>query len=159
MEQIRYYLKNETYKSILLVALILRLVAVIFAKGFGMHDDHFLVIEVAQSWVDGYDYNNWLPWSPGNSGIPQGHSLFYVSIHFLILSFFKFIGFTNPDYQMYAIRLMHALYSLLVVALGYKITLKLSDKHSADWVGWLLGLCPGSACAIWWKWWTVFYSE
>ena len=142
-----------------MLALILHLVAMIFAMGFRMYDDHFLLIKVAQSWVDGYDYNNWLPRSPGNSGIPQGHSLFYVSIHFLILSFFKFIGFTNPDYQMYAIRLMHALYSLLVVALGYKITLKLSDKHSTDWVGWLLGLCPGSACAIWWKWWTVFYSE
>ena len=24
-----------------------------------MHDDHFLVIEAAQSWVDGYDYKGW----------------------------------------------------------------------------------------------------
>jgi len=138
MESIKYYLKNETYKSILLVALLLRLIAVVFAKGFGMHDDHFLIIEVAQSWVDGFDYNNWLPWSPGNTGLPQGHSLFYVGIHYLILSFFKFIGFHNPDYQMYVIRLIHALYSLFVVSLSYKITLKLSDKKTADWVGWLL---------------------
>jgi hypothetical protein len=140
MKTIKYYLENETLKSILFVALILRLIAVVFAKGFGMHDDHFLVIEVAQSWVDGYDYNNWLPWSAGNTGIPQGHSLFYVSIHFVILSFFKLIGFTNPDYQMYAIRLLHALYSLLVVSLAYKITLKLSSKKEAALVGWLLAV-------------------
>jgi len=138
METIKYYLKNETYKSILFVALILRLIAVVFAKGFGMHDDHFLIIEVAQSWADGFDYNNWLPWTQGNSGVPQGHSLFYVGVHYVILSFFKFIGFHNPDYQMYAIRLIHALYSLFVVSLSYKITLKLSDQRSANWVGWLL---------------------
>jgi hypothetical protein len=138
METIRYYLKNESYKSILFVALILRLIAVVFAKGFGMHDDHFLIIEVAQSWADGFDYNNWLPWTQGNSGVPQGHSLFYVGIHYIILSFFKLIGFHNPDYQMYAIRLMHALYSLFVISLSYKITLKLSDQRSANWVGWLL---------------------
>ena len=140
MKTIKYYLENETLKSILFVALVLRLIAVVFAKGFGMHDDHFLVIEVAQSWVDGFDYNNWLPWSAGNTGIPQGHSLFYVGIHFVILSFFKLIGFSNPDYQMYAIRLMHALYSLLVVSLAYKITLKLADKRSANTVAWLLAI-------------------
>ena len=140
MRTIKYYLENETLKSILFVALILRLIAVVFAKGFGMHDDHFLVIEVAQSWVEGYDYNNWLPWSVGNIGIPQGHSLFYVSIHFVVLSFFKLIGFTNPDFQMYAIRLLHALYSLLVVSLAYKITMKLADKKTATTVGWLLAI-------------------
>ncbi|RUA28409.1 MAG: hypothetical protein DSY76_04420 [Bacteroidetes bacterium] len=140
MKTIKYYLENESLKSVLFVALLLRLIAVIFAKGFGMHDDHFLVIEVAQSWVDGFDYNNWLPWSAGNTGVPQGHSLFYVGIHFLILSFFKLIGFTNPDYQMYAIRLLHALYSLLVVSLSYKITLKLSNKKNAVLVAWLLAV-------------------
>ncbi len=138
MKSINYYLKNETYKSILLVALILRLVAVFFAKGFGMHDDHFLIIEVAQSWVDGFDYNGWLPWSDGNSGVPHGHSMFYVGIHYIILSFFKLLGFHNPDYQMFVIRLMHALYSILVVSLSYKIALKLSDRRSAEWVGWIL---------------------
>jgi hypothetical protein len=140
MKSIRYYLENETLKSILFVALILRLIAVVFAKGFGMHDDHFLIIEVAQSWVAGFDYNNWLPWSEGSAGIPQGHSLFYVGIHYLIFSFFKLIGFSNPDYQMYVIRLMHALYSLLVVSLSYKITLKLADKKSATIVGWLMAI-------------------
>lgn len=138
MNTINYYLKNETYKSILIVALVLRLIAVIFAKGFGMHDDHFLIIEVAQSWVDGFDYNRWLPWTVGNNGIPQGHSLFYVGIHYVILSFFKFIGLHNPEIQMFTIRLMHALYSLLVVSLSYKIALKLSNKKSAEMVGWIL---------------------
>ena len=140
MNSLRIYYKNEPLKLILFIALLFRLVAVVFAKGFGMHDDHFLVIEVAQSWVDGFDYNNWLPWSAGNTGIPQGHSLFYVSIHFIILTFFKVIGLTNPDYQMYVIRLLHALYSLLVISLAYKITYKLANKSTAITVAWLLAV-------------------
>ena len=140
MKSIRYYLENETLKSILFVALVLRLIAVVFAKGFGMHDDHFLIIEVAQSWVAGFDYNHWLPWTEGSAGLPQGHSLFYVGIHYLLFSFFKLIGFSNPDYQMYAVRLIHALYSLLVVSLSYKITLKLSNKKNASLVGWLMAI-------------------
>jgi hypothetical protein len=51
---------------VLLIALIPRIIAAIFSKGYGMHDDHFLIIEASQSWVDGYDYNAWLPWTPGN---------------------------------------------------------------------------------------------
>ncbi|MCB0484019.1 MAG: hypothetical protein KDC37_05600, partial [Flavobacteriales bacterium] len=49
--------------TVLLLALVPRLVAAIFSKGYGMHDDHFLVIEAAQSWLDGFDYNRWLPWN------------------------------------------------------------------------------------------------
>ena len=36
---------NQPLKLILLIGLLLRLVAAIFSKGYGMHDDHFLVLE------------------------------------------------------------------------------------------------------------------
>jgi hypothetical protein len=125
--------------NIVLIALAVRLVAVVFAKGYGMHDDHFLVIEASQSWVDGFDYNNWLPKNQENP-IPTGHSFFYVGIHYLIFSFCKLIGFTNPDSKMYFIRLLHALLSLVVVVYGYKITEKISNKKNAIQVGLLLAL-------------------
>ena len=48
-------------QQLMLLGILIRLLSVIFSKGFGWHDDHFLVIEASQSWVDGYDYNNWLP--------------------------------------------------------------------------------------------------
>jgi hypothetical protein len=52
---------DQAMLFIMAAAMLLRLISVIWARGFGMHDDHFLVIEAAQSWVDGSDYNNWLP--------------------------------------------------------------------------------------------------
>ncbi|MBL7899477.1 MAG: hypothetical protein JNJ99_13140, partial [Crocinitomicaceae bacterium] len=62
-----------SYKTILIAALVIRIIAAIFSQGYGMHDDHFLVIEASSSWVDGYDYNHWLPWSPESKGVPEGH--------------------------------------------------------------------------------------
>jgi len=137
MDTIRYYLRNESLKSMLFVALFLRIISVFLAKGFGMFDDHFLIIEAAQSWVNGADYNNWLPWNQVNPE-PKGHSFFYVGIMYLVLSFFDLLGIDNPDTKMFLIRLIHAVYSLLIVSLSYKITLKLSDKKSANMVGWII---------------------
>ncbi|MEA3479034.1 MAG: glycosyltransferase family 39 protein [Bacteroidota bacterium] len=123
---------------ILGLAILFRLIAVVFSKGYGMLDDHFLVIEAAQSWVDGYDYNRWLPGSGSTS--PQGHSFFYVGIHYILLLLLEKIHLTDPQAKMYVIRLIHAAFSLLIVSYGYKITEKLADKHSARQVGLLMAL-------------------
>jgi hypothetical protein len=48
-----------SYQTILFFALIFRLIAAIFSEGYGMHDDHFLIVEAASSWADGFDYNHW----------------------------------------------------------------------------------------------------
>jgi len=60
-QNIKIYAHNNPLSFLLIVAIILRLVAVLFAKGFGMHDDHFVYIETAQSWVDGRDIGKWFP--------------------------------------------------------------------------------------------------
>lgn len=128
------FIKNLWNKQplllILVVGLILRLVSVAFAKGFGMHDDHFLVIEAAQSWADGSDYNNWLPGSKVNAQ-PTGHSMFYVGLHYFLFTFLNFIHLDNPQAKMFVVRLLHALLSMFVIYFGYKITEKLSNKTIA----------------------------
>lgn len=134
---IKIYAQKNPLSFLLILAIIVRLVAVIFAKGFGMHDDHFIYIETPQSWVDGRDSGNWLPWTIGNNG-PQGHSLFYPGINFILLWLFNAIGIVSPDTKMLIIRLLHAAFSLLVVTLGYKITLKLSNAKTAFTVGLIL---------------------
>lgn len=143
MQVMKHYLvqlwNNRPLLSIVIIALIVRLVAVVFAQGYGMHDDHFLVIEASQSWVDGTDYNNWLPQNQVNPK-PEGHSFFYVGIHYLIFLLFKHIGLADPVFKMYIIRLLHALLSLVVVVYGYKITLKLSNSVVARQVGLVLAL-------------------
>ena len=120
-------------------AVFFRILSVIFAKGWGMIDDHFLVIESAQSWVDGFDYNSWLPWSRDNHG-PTGHNFFYPGLNFLLFSFFKWIHLDDPQTKMFFIRLIHAGWSLITVWLGYRITEKISDRRSAGTVGLLLAI-------------------
>jgi len=124
---------------IMVLALIFRLIAAIFAKGWGMLDDHFIVIESAQSWVDGYDYNSWLPGSPDNHG-PAGINFFYPGVHFVLFTFFRWIGLEDPQTKMFVIRLIHGLFSLVTVYLGYRITETLDGKKTAFVAGLLLAL-------------------
>ena len=99
IRKIRTYWDEQPLILILGSAILFRLIAVIFARGWGMLDDHFLVIEASQSWVDGHDYNSWLPGSDGNHG-PTGHNLFYPGLHFLLFSFLKMINITDPQVKM-----------------------------------------------------------
>ncbi len=120
-------------------AIFFRLLSVIFAKGWGMMDDHFIVIESAQSWVDGKDYNNWLPGSGDNTG-PTGHNFFYPGLHYLLFSFFKLIHLNDPQSKMLVVRFLNGTWSLLTVYFGYKITEKLGNKKSARMAGLLLAI-------------------
>jgi len=123
---------------ILLVAILVRVIAVIFSRGYGMLDDHFLVIEAGQSWVDGNDYNNWLP-SSGNTE-PKGHSFFYPGIHSGLFWLMKQAGLTDPQGKMYIVRLLHALLSLITVVIGYRITHSISEKKTARMAALLLAV-------------------
>ncbi|MBN2172872.1 MAG: glycosyltransferase family 39 protein [Bacteroidales bacterium] len=138
-ERISELWQASPLKVIIWLAILTRLVAAIFSKGFGMHDDHFLVIEPAQSWVDGYDHDNWLPWNQPED-MNRAVNFFYVGIVYFILAFFKTIGITNPQLVMFFMRLIHGTWSLVTVYYGYKITEKLSDKKSAGTVGLLLAV-------------------
>jgi len=102
-----------------------------------MHDDHFLVIEQAQSWVDGTDYQKWLPWTSGNTG-PQGHSFFYVGINYIILKSLTVFGLHDPQIKMYIIRFLHAMLSLLVISFGYRIASLIAERKTAYRVALLL---------------------
>jgi hypothetical protein len=135
---IRKYWNQQPLLLIMTLAIVFRLLAVVFARGFGMMDDHFLAVESAQSWVDGYN-SSWLPGNPGISG-PTGHNFFYPGLHFLLFSFFKFIHLNDPQLKMFFVRLINASWSLITIYFGYKITERLSDKKSARMVGLLLAL-------------------
>jgi hypothetical protein len=125
---------------ILWISFLVRFISVIFSKGYGMHDDHFLVIEASKSWVDGYDYNHWLPVEGQTTPTPSGHSFFYAGIHYFIFRFLKFKNILDPQTEMYIIRFLHALLSLVTVYCGYKITLKLAGEKIAKSVGLFLAV-------------------
>jgi hypothetical protein len=131
--------ENNPFSVIVFLAVFFRLLAVIFARGWGMLDDHFIVIESAQSWVDGEDYNDWLPGSPRNAG-PTGHNFFYPGIHYLLFLFFRFIHLNDPQQKMLLIRLLHAILSMITVIYGYKITRQLGGEKPAKIAGMLLAI-------------------
>ena len=98
-----------------------------------MSDDHFVVIHVAQRWVDGYD--NWF-----NKEQASHFSIIYPGLHYIFFKFLALIGIHDPQLKMLMVRFIHAVYSLLIVTFGYLITLKLSNKQNAKQVGILLAL-------------------
>jgi uncharacterized membrane protein YphA (DoxX/SURF4 family) len=132
--------KLNSLKGVLLLALVIRLIAAIFSQGYGMHDDHFVVIETASSWADEIDNSGWLPWSKQSKGSPQGHSFTYVGLNFLVFKLCKLIGIQDPKLLMLINRLIHAIWSVTAVYFGYKITEKISNRASALKVAWLLAL-------------------
>jgi len=121
------------------LAILFRLLAAIFAKGWGMLDDHFLVIESSQSWVSGLDYNDWLPGSKGNTG-PTGHNFFYPGIHYVLFTLMKWMNINDPQLKMLLIRMLHGGFSLITVWLGYRIVEVMEDKRAARLAGILLAL-------------------
>jgi hypothetical protein len=118
---------------ILLIALVIRVLSAIFSKGYAFHDDHFDVIRVAQDWVDGLPH--WI-----SDDIPPNHSMFYAGINALFIYILETIGIVDPQTKLVFIRLIHGLYSLLVVSLIYKITELLSGKEEAKLAGLLTAL-------------------
>ncbi|MBU2556855.1 MAG: hypothetical protein KJ578_03650 [Bacteroidetes bacterium] len=139
IKKLFHFKQKHPFLFIMLIGLILRFIAAIFSKGFGMHDDHFLVIEAAGSWVDGYDVQQWLPGSEGNTG-PEGHSFFYVGFLYLFMGFLKVFSITDPQLVMFFVRLIHALLSLLVISFGYRMASLLAEKQTAYKVALLLAV-------------------
>ncbi len=197
MKSIKQQLATKPLFTILAIALILRLLAAIFSQGYGMHDDHFSIIEAAQSWADDTDYDNWLPKhqaefeyqlsSPSyqmlrESGVPDstcaklnwmsrkgfenehafndeltsfispeeyrtwkdviyqaaqigaqpsGHSFFYVGLHYVAFEIMQACGITSMKVKMLLIRVIHAVFSLLIVYFGFLITKKIMS-HKPD---------------------------
>lgn len=125
--------RNDALRSLTLIALVPRLLAAIFSQGYFAHDDHFLVVEAAQSWADGHDYNYWLPWNQGPDARPTGHSFFYVGVHYLLFELLNTIHLDAPQGRMFVVRLLHALWSLVVVRAGYRIALRLSANERTAW--------------------------
>ena len=124
----------------LMVGLLLRLAAAVFSTGYLMHDDHFLVVEVGASWAAGEDYNNWLPWNQTGEPEARPGNFAYPGTQYLLFELFERIGPHRPSSQMVVLRLLHGLYSLSIVVLGFLLTRALAPKRHglATIVGWIL---------------------
>lgn len=136
---IQVYRQNPL-RAILVCALLFRLLAAVFSTGYGMHDDHFLTVEVAQSWIDGQQRGRWLPDETKPDASPSGHSFTYPGTMYFLFVGIEKIGITDPAAKMLLVRLLHALFSMLVVYWGYKIVRAWYNERTAEIAGWLLAL-------------------
>ena len=126
----RKYYSLHPLRFILLVGLFFRLLAALFSRGYAFTDDHFFVIEEAFQWMQSGDFFNPSTYDP----LRLAHGTLYTFIHYCFLHITSFLF---PNVQMFLIRLLHALYSLLLVKWVFqwarqKYSLKLAI-HSA-WI-------------------------
>ena len=122
-------IEAKPLRAILVLGLLLRILASCYSPGYFMHDDHFLVIETGASWAEGEDYNNWLPEGQKRNGIdspsPHQANLAYPGIVSVFFRACHFVGLVQPNKQMVLLRLLHGMFSLLVVVLGYRIAFRI----------------------------------
>ena len=132
------FLNTLNLKKILFLGLFFRIIATIFSKGYAFTDDHFEVVELAQSILD----KGILGTFPS---IPKGEAyifnLIYIEIHTLIFSLCESLGLYNPEGKMLMARFVHALFSMLTIYVGYRLTERLSNRsNNAKIVGLLLAI-------------------
>ncbi len=120
-------------QTILLVALVFRLLAALFSKGYAFHDDHFCVIRVAQNWA--YGIPHWI-----ESPVPPKHSMLYAGINAAFIWLAESVGVQDPIVKTTFLRLVHAFFSLLIVYYSYRITELIASAKDAALVGWILSL-------------------
>jgi hypothetical protein len=131
-ERLRAEWEQRPLAVILVAAAAFRLLAALFSKGYGMYDDHFFTVEVAQRWVEGH--RDWL-------GDPSSlHALLYPGLHYLLFAGLERIGLADPQLKMLVVRVMHGAYSLLTVYFGYRTVLAVSDARKARLAGLLLAI-------------------
>ena len=132
------FLDNFNLKKILLLGLFFRILATIFSKGYAFTDDHFEVVELAQNILE-KGVSNTFP------NIPKGEAyifnLIYIEIHTLIFGICESLGLYNPEGKILIARLVHALFSMLTIYVGYRLTERLSNRsNDAKIVGLLLAI-------------------
>ncbi len=108
ISKVRKYYNLHPLRFILLVGLFFRLLASFFSRGYAFTDDHFFVIEEAFQWMQSGDFLNPSSYDP----LRLAHGSLYTFIHFGFLNITQGIP---PNLQMFLIRLLHAIYSLLLV--------------------------------------------
>ncbi len=135
-------IRKHPLLSCLFLALLLRLAAVAFSRGYMASDDYFETVKIAYQAVssgltDGQGLMRW-------DVVPSqeiGRSPLYVVSLYGLMKLQQTLGIVDLDRMMYLIRLVHAMLSLLTVWLGYKYIYEAT--HRVKWAvvgGLILGM-------------------
>lgn len=125
-----FFIQKPTF-WLFLITFVVNLPAVFFARGYGMHDDHFGPIE--QPWAI---INNPEIWH--NRTTPHAHSIFYPLLHYILFKILYSIGITDPQEVMFIVRFLHSLYFTLLPIYIFKILAIYFDKQTSFKTAFLL---------------------
>ncbi len=109
------------------VAIGLRLLSVLFSKGFMASDDHFQTVRIVCDWlVNGeYDIDGNLVWA-GKSAETVARNPLYTLLLYGMMKPLYSMGVTSLDGLMYVVRFAHASLSLVGVWAVYRITARIT---------------------------------
>lgn len=125
MKPVNQLLEKITIRHVLLLALVVRLLAVFFSPGYAFHDDHFEMPELVFRWKQGINFL----WTGSDVHV---FSLIYPGFMYGVFEACEAMGITSPEGKMFVIRLIHALFSLLTVYYSYLLALRLkADRTTA----------------------------
>lgn len=129
---LRQFISARPFLTVIAAAVLLRLMAVVFSQGYMAHDDHFETIEIAASWQHEGIFlpDGTLRWE-GKPDIGVMRSAVYNLFLLGLMKMTAAIGVTHLDIQMYFIRFVHALLSLLPVVFGYRYLKEETDDRTA----------------------------
>ncbi len=132
MQQAWRLIQRHPLAFVLAVALAVRLVAVIYSRGFIHSDDHFDTIEVAYDWLRNglWGSDGLLRWKD-QSGVTVGRFPLYTLFLYAIMKAYHVMGISSLNTMMYGIRLIHALISLLPVWAIFRVTQRVTGQN--DW--------------------------
>ena len=125
MRRLQQAINAHPLTALLIIAFVLRLIAVFFAKGYQAVDDHFMTVRPAIDWVNG------LPtWFENTESLPKRGVLYQ---YYLFAQFWtcKQLGVTDFSVLMYINRFIHALWSLTLIPMAYYGIKRYADEKAA----------------------------
>lgn len=131
-------LSKLSFKQVIGISLLVNIFVAFFSNGYFAHDDHFLIIEASKSWVEGMDYNNWLPWNQQGEPVASGHSFFYVGLYYIYFEIVEFLGIQNPLIQIKISQILQGIFMVLIPFFGFKMIRRVYDHKVAVYATLLL---------------------
>jgi len=120
---VKKFLLNHPLATVMAAAILFRVLAVLFSKGYMASDDQFETIRIACQWLrDGpFAANGLLTWGNNPPGSIGRFPLYVLSLYG-IMKLYASMGVTSLDTMMYGIRAAHALFSLVPIWAVYRAT-------------------------------------
>ncbi len=123
--------QDNPLTTVMITAIIFRLLAAIFSKGYLYTDDHFETASVAYQWLQSGIFTDERLFTWGGRSDPEtiGRCPVYTLFLFGIMKFLYAFGVESLDKLMYGVRAVHSLISLVSVYAVYK-TIEMVTKSN-----------------------------